>query len=131
MPSERVVRQTEVMPARGRDSVLFDLDVVLVDSRAAISGCINHALVRHEFSARPADDLHGFIGPPLAIGFASLTGHSKDSPMVASCIESYRERYADASLHETTSIAKVPAELPVIVGQLLEETTGCTAGAAE
>jgi hypothetical protein len=48
-----IVRQTDPMPGRDHDSVLFDLDGVLVDSRAAITGCINHALVEHEFPARP------------------------------------------------------------------------------
>jgi phosphoglycolate phosphatase-like HAD superfamily hydrolase len=54
------------------DAVLFDLDGVLVDSRAAITGCINHALVEHEFAARPPER---FIGPSLADAFAELTNH--------------------------------------------------------
>lgn len=81
--------------------VLFDLDGVLVDSRAAITGCINHALVEHELPPQPVETLHRFIGPPLATGFADLTGHPPDSPLVASCIDSYRTRYAEVSLQET------------------------------
>lgn len=84
-----------------RDAVLFDLDGVLVDSRSAITGCINHALVENEFSARPVEDLHRFIGPSLAGAFAELTGHPADSVLVASCLGSYRARYAEASLSET------------------------------
>lgn len=83
------------------DCVLFDLDGVLVDSRQAITGCINHALVEHELSSRPVDDLHRFIGPPLVDAFTELTGHPPDSALVASCLGSYRARYADASLQET------------------------------
>jgi phosphoglycolate phosphatase len=81
--------------------VLFDLDGVLVDSRAAITGCINHALVGHELSAQRAELLHRYIGPPLTVAFAELTGHPPDSTLVASCISSYRARYAEASLEET------------------------------
>ncbi len=83
------------------DAVLFDLDGVLVDSRAAITGCINHALLEHDLPARPADALHRFIGPSLADAFADLTGHPPDSALVASCLGSYRGRYAEASLRET------------------------------
>lgn len=89
------------MRGPGYDSVLFDLDGVLVDSRAAITGCINHALVEHELSARPAETLHRFIGPPLAVAFAELTGHPPDSALVASCLGSYRARYVNASLRDT------------------------------
>jgi phosphoglycolate phosphatase len=105
------------VPGRDHDSVLFDLDGVLVDSRAAITGCINHALVEHELPARPAEDLHRFIGPSLATGFASLTGHSEGSPMVASCIESYRARYVDASLQETTVAPGVDLALAELAGR--------------
>ncbi|HEY2334685.1 MAG TPA: HAD hydrolase-like protein [Solirubrobacterales bacterium] len=89
------------MPGSDHGSVLFDLDGVLVDSRTAITGCINHALVEHEFSARPAEDLHRFIGPSLADAFAELTEHPSKSAVVASCLDSYRARYVEASLRET------------------------------
>lgn len=89
------------MPESEDDCVLFDLDGVLVDSRAAISGCINHALVEHEIAARPAESLHRFIGPPLVAAFAELTGHPPDSALVSSCVDSYRARYSEASLRET------------------------------
>lgn len=102
------------MPVPGHDCVLFDLDGVLVDSRTAIAGCINHALVEHELCARPEEDLHRFIGPALADAFAELTGHPPDSTLVASCLGSYRARYAEASLQETVvapGIEVVLAEL--------------------
>lgn len=84
-----------------RDAVLFDLDGVLVDSRTAITGCINHALVENGCSARRVEDLHRFIGPSLSSAFAELTGRPADSGLVASCLRSYRARYAEASLSET------------------------------
>jgi phosphoglycolate phosphatase len=93
--------------------VLFDLDGVLVDSRAAISGCMNHALAAHGFATLPADALYRFIGPPLALGFAELTASEPDSALVASCVRAYRECYRDAAVRET---AVVPGIRDVLAG---------------
>jgi phosphoglycolate phosphatase len=81
--------------------VIFDLDGVLVDSRAAISGAMNRALGVNGFPQRPAEELYRFIGPPLALGFAELTGRPVDSAAVVACVLAYRERYAVTSLTET------------------------------
>lgn len=93
------------------DSVLFDLDGVLVDSRAAITGCINHALLEHELPAQPAQALQRFIGPSLADAFAELSGRPSDSALVASCLDSYRARYAEASLQETVVMSGIETAL--------------------
>src|SRR3954451_15336412 len=85
-------------------AVLFDLDGVLVDSRDAITGCINHALAAHGFAEHAPAALHRFIGPPLAVAFSDLTGERADSEMVVSCVAAYRARYASASLSETTVV---------------------------
>jgi phosphoglycolate phosphatase len=89
-------------------AVIFDLDGVLVDSRTAISGAMNHALVANGFPARPLAELHRFIGPPLALGFAELTGQPLHSDAVVACVASYRERYAVSSLTETEVFAGIP-----------------------
>jgi phosphoglycolate phosphatase len=89
-------------------AVIFDLDGVLVDSRAAIGGAMNHALVANGFPARPLAELHRFIGPPLALGFAELTGQPLHSDAVVACVASYRERYAVSSLAETEVFAGIP-----------------------
>jgi phosphoglycolate phosphatase len=81
--------------------VLFDLDGVLVDSRGPISSCINHALAAHGLPERDPADLYRYIGPPLLHAFAELLAQPVESPAVARCAETYRERYADASLTET------------------------------
>jgi phosphoglycolate phosphatase len=81
--------------------VLFDLDGVLVDSRGPISSCINHALAAHGLPERDPADLYRYIGPPLLHAFAELLAQPIESPAVARCAETYRERYADASLTET------------------------------
>ena len=99
-----------------RDAVLFDLDGVLVDSRQAIAGCLNHALAAQGHAARPEPDLHRFIGPPLAAAFAQLTGEPAGSPAVAACVASYRERYATASVSETTLVDGIEAALAELAG---------------
>jgi phosphoglycolate phosphatase len=92
-------------------AVIFDLDGVLVDSRVAISGAMNHALAAIGFPPRPAAELYRFIGPPLAIGFAELTGQPPHSDAVVACVASYRERYAVSSLTETEVFAGIPEAL--------------------
>ena len=91
-------------------AVLFDLDGVLIDSRAAITGCMNHALAAVGHPARDPAELHRYIGPPLLESFAELAGAERAD----ACLAAYRERYATASLEETTlvpGIAAVVADL--------------------
>ncbi|HSD80145.1 MAG TPA: HAD hydrolase-like protein, partial [Solirubrobacteraceae bacterium] len=71
-------------------AVLLDLDGVLVDSRAAIAGSINHALATQGLAPRPGPELDRWIGPPLAVAFAELTGRPVDSALVAACVRAYR-----------------------------------------
>jgi len=83
-------------------AVLFDLDGVLVDSRAPIARSINHALTRHGLPSRPEESLHPWIGPPLHDTFVTLLAEaSADVTLAASCVAAYRERYRAASLEET------------------------------
>lgn len=86
------------------DAALFDLDGVLVDSRAAITGCINYALAAQGLPEHAETKLHRYIGPPLAVAFAELTKQAPDSALVVSCMRSYRDRYAEASLRETAVV---------------------------
>jgi phosphoglycolate phosphatase len=94
-----------------KDAVLFDLDGVLVDSRAAIADCINHALAALGLPQQREADLYRFIGPPLAVTFAELTGQAADSAAVAACVEHYRERYAVAALGETEVVPGITEAL--------------------
>lgn len=108
----RGIRQDGGVIKPPRAAVLFDLDGVLVDSRAAIGGCLSQALAENGLPHRAADTLHRFIGPPLALAFAELTEQDPASDLVASCIRSYRARYAQASLSQTTVVAGIQ---PVLV----------------
>jgi phosphoglycolate phosphatase len=107
----RVRRHVRTAGRQREDAVLFDLDGVLVDSRAAISGAINHALGAFGVQTRPAAELHRFIGPPLAATFAELTGQAADSAAVVACVTAYRERYAESSVHETEVVSGIAEAL--------------------
>jgi phosphoglycolate phosphatase len=121
-------------PRRPRsDAVLFDLDGVLVDSRLAISRAINHALAFQGHRERPVAELHRFIGPPLAVAFAELTGEPVDSTAVAACVTAYRERYAVSSLSQTEVVPGIPETLDALVqqGHRLAVATSKALGLAE
>jgi phosphoglycolate phosphatase len=83
-------------------AVLFDLDGVLVDSRVAITTCLNHALAAHGHAEHPAEELYGYIGPALADVFADLLGEPRQAEVVVGCVAAYREAYRDASVRLTT-----------------------------
>ncbi len=76
---------------REHDAVLFDLDGVLLDSRAAFVRCINAALVENGLAPREAGELYRYLGPPLHEAFAELVGEER--PLVLACVESYRRHY--------------------------------------
>ncbi len=80
------------------DAVLFDLDGVVLDSRAAFASCVNAALVENGLQARPSDELARFLGPSLPDAFLELTG---DPRHVAACVASYRSRYRATAAEST------------------------------
>ncbi len=89
-------------------AILFDLDGVLVDSRAPIARSINHALVRHGLPPRPEESLHRWIGPPLHDAFVRLLTETGTAVALApSCVAAYREHYRTACLEETRAFPGV------------------------
>jgi phosphoglycolate phosphatase len=98
-------------------SVVFDLDGVLIDSRAAITGCLNHALAANGLPERPPEELYRFIGPPQSSAFAELLGEPFDSPRVRACILSYRACYADTALANTQVFPGIPEALDALAGE--------------
>jgi len=83
-----------------RDVVLFDLDGVLADSRAAISGCINHALAAGGHPVVPEADLHRRIARSCR-ACSAISSARRWSPRRWPAASRYRERYATASLTDT------------------------------
>src|SRR4051794_25657592 len=98
-------------------SVIFDLDGVLVDSRNAISTCLNHALREGGYPERPAEELHGYIGPALADAFAELLDQQRDDEAVVGCVAAYRRIYATESLRLTTLVPGAVEMLAAIGGR--------------
>jgi phosphoglycolate phosphatase len=92
-------------------AVIFDFDGVLIDSRFAVSHCMNRALVAHGLPERPPEDLYAYIGPPTSIAFADLLGEPLDSPFVADVIRSYRDCYGKTALENTRVFDGIPEVL--------------------
>lgn len=88
------------------DAILFDLDGVLVDSRAPIARSINYALERLGLAARPEAELHPRIGDSLYGVFADLLCEQGGDPArAAEGIRHYREVYRDLSVRDTTLVS--------------------------
>jgi phosphoglycolate phosphatase len=81
------------------DAVLFDLDGVLVDSRAPFARSVNTALVAQGLPPRPEHELHQYLGPPLHRTFQALVG---EESLVQPCVDAYRARYRELASSETT-----------------------------
>jgi phosphoglycolate phosphatase len=103
------------------DAVLFDLDGVLVDSRAAFAGSVNAALADHGLPARPADELHRYLGPPLHRTFAALVPEAGEAELDA-LVLGYRARYRAVMASESTlfpgiadTLAELAGALPMVV----------------
>jgi phosphoglycolate phosphatase len=95
-------------------AVLFDLDGVLVDSRAAIAGSMNHALVELGYPGRPLEELYRFIGPPIFGAYAELLGLPFESPQVAALVAAYRAHYRTYSLTATVLAPGIPEALDAL-----------------
>lgn len=92
--------------------MLFDLDGVVVDSRVPIARSINFALAALGLPAQDEEFLHRYIGPPLHAAFREILGALGGDPdRAAEAVASYRRRYAEASLHETTLVPGIGSAL--------------------
>jgi phosphoglycolate phosphatase len=75
------------------NAVIFDLDGVLVDSRATITQSLNAALRAHDRAEVPPEQLYRFVGPPIHAVFTELLGRAAGGQLVDSCVAAYRAHY--------------------------------------
>lgn len=106
------------MPQRPPGVVFLDLDGCLVDSRAAISHCLNVGLEAVGAAPRRAEELCHLIGPPLHESFVTLlgedgrvVGEGAADELAARCVAAYREAYVDVSLRDTRPVEGMAAVL--------------------
>jgi phosphoglycolate phosphatase len=84
-----------------RSAVIFDLDGCLVDSRPVFLNSMRYALEKLALPPRTDAELLPFLGPPFVQGFSELLAVEQEDPLVAACIDAYRERYARTMADET------------------------------
>lgn len=108
-------------------AVLFDLDGVLIDSRAPIAACTNAALAAHGLPPRPEQEIHAVIGPPLHATFASMFGEERAPALVAT----YREIYRRRAAAETPVVDGIPELLEALAGRPLAVATSKPQAIAE
>jgi len=94
--------------------VLFDLDGVLVDSRAAFLNSVALALTDLELPSFTREQLLPCIGPPLKVGFSGLLATTAEDPRVDALIAAYRGHYTTISLTDTTVAPGIPEALAEI-----------------
>jgi phosphoglycolate phosphatase len=101
------------------DAILFDLDGVLVDSRAPFTRSLNAALAAHGLAEMEETALYQFIGPPIHATFRQLTGRED----VDGFVDAYRARYRAKMDEETTVMPGIPALLEALRGRPLVVAT--------
>jgi phosphoglycolate phosphatase len=95
-------------------AVLFDLDGVLIDSRAAFLNSMTPALADLGLGPFTREELLPCIGPPLKVGFSALLATEPDDPRVDALIAAYRGHYATISLTDTTVVPGIPEALTAL-----------------
>jgi phosphoglycolate phosphatase len=102
------------------DAVLFDLDGCLIDSRVAFSRSLNAALAAHGFARRPAQELVGYLGPPLQGTLRELVGDGDG--VIEELARTYRARYGAHAAQETEVfpgihelLAHLSARVPLVI----------------
>lgn len=91
------------------ETVLFDLDGTLTDSKPGITRCVQFALAEFGIVVDDADELTPFVGPPLAESFRRYYGFDAEQSRQAIAI--YRERFATVGLFENAVYPGVPEML--------------------
>ncbi len=90
-------------------TILFDLDGTLTDSKEGILRCVQYALEQCGCPEPDAAKLHPFIGPPLLDSFQNLWGMTPAQATFA--VEQYRVRFAKIGMFENAVYDGIPALL--------------------
>jgi len=80
------------------NTVLFDLDGTLTDSRLGITRSAAYALEDFGITVNNYDELNGFVGPPIRWSFKEFTGF--DDATVEKVVQKFRERYFVTGVYE-------------------------------
>lgn len=100
------------------DALIFDLDGVLIDSHAAVTGSISATLADHGLPRRPEAELRRFIGPPTFSAFSELAGPGAGRERIAALVADYRSRYAEVYLAQTTAIEGIVPALEALAARV-------------
>ncbi len=82
--------------------ILFDLDGTLTDPKEGIINSVRYALRAYMDAVPAADELMGFIGPPLQDSFMDFLGVDRAEAVRA--VEIYREYFADKGIYENRAM---------------------------
>lgn len=99
------------MPEPGAAGVIFDLDGVLADSRAAITSSFRRALLARGHDDPGEQRLAACIGPPPYVAIGQILGLEPGDPEVDAVVAAYRADYGPTYLHETRSFAGIAEAL--------------------
>ena len=78
-------------------TLFFDLDGTLIDSAIGITRCVAYAFERLGEPVPCAEELRGWIGPPLRDSFEPIL---RDAVRVEAAVAFYRERFEDVGFSE-------------------------------
>lgn len=95
------------------DTVLFDLDGTIVDSRVAYVRSLNNALAAVGLPTHAPEELHRYLGPPMHETLRSLGVPGELEPRIN---ELYRERYVREGLGESVLFDGVRELLEALSG---------------
>lgn len=82
------------------DTVIFDLDGTLSNSKEGITKCVQYALSKVGIKEENLDSLEHFIGPPLYDEFIKTYGFSDEKSKEA--VAYYRQRYEPEGIYEAS-----------------------------
>lgn len=89
--------------------LLFDLDGTLTDSAEGIIKCVQYAAEKMGAELKKAEELRGFVGPPLSESFQNVYGFSEADTQQA--IAYYRERFKPIGMFENAVYPGIPEML--------------------